>query len=107
MWNTGKVTDMGYMFQLTIFNCDLSAWDISNAANMINMFYQDPMFNQVLCWSFATQNTANMFLESGGGSVNPSAAKCSCSAGTYYTGVACASCPAGHYSPGSTVSCYS
>ncbi len=57
-WNTGKVTQMGYMFMgrytddssslldATIFNRDISAWDTHAVVDMHLMFAGDTAFNQ-------------------------------------------------------------
>jgi len=49
------------------------------------MFSSTSAFNQVLCWGLSTVTTFGMFSASSG-SANPSAPKCSCGVGTYYTG---------------------
>ena len=46
--NTGKVTDMNSLFNISVFrsfNGDISGWDVSNVTNMSNMFKDNKVFN--------------------------------------------------------------
>lgn len=45
-WCTGSVTDMSNAFRNSIFNEDISGWDVSNVTNMNYMFEQATNFNQ-------------------------------------------------------------
>ena len=46
-WNTGKVTNMGYMFAYaSAFNGDIGNWNTSRVTSMGSMFYYASAFNQ-------------------------------------------------------------
>merc|ERR1712032_164844 len=63
-WDVSKVTDMGYMFADTsAFNQDLSKWDVSAVSNMGYMFNGASAFNQDLSkWDVsAVIHMRNMF----------------------------------------------
>ncbi len=48
-WDVSNVTDMSYMFDSALnFNQDLENWDVSNVTNMRQMFYFAEFFNQDL-----------------------------------------------------------
>jgi len=48
-WDVSQVTDMHYMFaSASVFNQDLSGWDVSRVTNMRAMFYGASVFNQDL-----------------------------------------------------------
>lgn len=62
---------MNAMFMnATVFNSDLSDWNVSSVKYMSVMFYNAKNFDQVLCWDTLV-NAKNMFLGSKGGSINP------------------------------------
>ena len=45
-WNTGKVTNMGYMFAYaSAFNGDIGNWNTSRVTSMGSMFYSASAFN--------------------------------------------------------------
>jgi len=49
-WNTEKVTDMAYMFQLASkFNRDVSLWNTAKVKDMKGMFLKAKEFSQDLC----------------------------------------------------------
>jgi hypothetical protein len=104
-WEISQVTTLDSMFyEAFAFNQAIGGWDVSNVANTGYMFYSVAKFNQVLCWDLAGKTTTNMFYNSPG-SADPSAAQCSCDAGTYYTAWTCASCLVGQYSYGKSTAC--
>jgi surface protein len=45
-WNTVGVTGMGFMFNNSIFNQDISGWDTSNVIIMNSMFKDNTAFDQ-------------------------------------------------------------
>ena len=48
-WNVSNVTDMSLIFSGAIaFNSDISSWIVSNVTDMNNMFYEATVFNQIL-----------------------------------------------------------
>jgi surface protein len=69
-WDTGNVTDMGFMFLGPVlgthsFNQDISSWDVSNVTDMGFMFLRAENFNQDI-GSWDTGNVtdmANMFAD--------------------------------------------
>ena len=104
-WDVSAITTMSGMFRLASqFNGAIGAWDVGKVTNMWGMFGYALQFNQVLCWSTSGKTTTSMFTSSSG-STNPSAAKCACVAGEYYTGAACSSCIGDTISYGKTESC--
>ena len=96
-WDVSRATTMNQMFAYaSVFNQDLGAWDVSSVTIAMDyIFYGALAFNQVLCWDVSKVATALDMFGLSSGSTDPSADKCSCGAGTYYTGAACASCLAG------------
>ncbi len=63
-WNVSKVTDMSYMFAIaSIFNQDISNWDVSSVTNMANMFSNATAFNgDISNWDVSkVTNMRNMF----------------------------------------------
>ena len=38
IYETSRVTDMSYLFNKSLWECDLSNWDVSNVKNMKGMF---------------------------------------------------------------------
>jgi len=66
-WDVSSVTNMSYMFSEAIaFNQDISAWDVSSVTDMEAMFYGTTNFNQDLgSWDVnSVINMAGMFEES-------------------------------------------
>ncbi|WP_198402297.1 BspA family leucine-rich repeat surface protein [Mesoplasma florum] len=58
--NTSNITDISCMFFNSIFNQDISNWDVSNVTIMYNFLTSNPNFNQDISkWN--TQNVENMF----------------------------------------------
>lgn len=107
-WNTGAVTIMASTFNsASAFNQNVGGWNTRKVNTLESTFANALAFNQVLCWDTESESiaTSKMFLESHG-STDPTAAKCACSAGAFYNGTACQSCPIGQYSNGKTESCY-
>ena len=88
----------------TSFNADLGAWQVGQVTNMGYMFHSAAKFNLVLCWNLTGKITTGMFAGSSG-SADPISAKCSCIAGTFWNGTACASCSPGSFSLGKSFSC--
>ena len=41
--NTSNVTDMSVMFAWSIFNSDISNWDVSNVTDKCKMFFRCPI----------------------------------------------------------------
>jgi uncharacterized protein (TIGR02145 family) len=62
LWNTGNITNMGYMFHNTAsFNQNIGKWNTSNVINMSGMFSNATSFNQNIgFWN--TGNVSDMFL---------------------------------------------
>ena len=58
-WDTGKVTDMGYMFySASAFNQDIGNWDTGKVTTMYFMFYSASAFNQDIgSWNTARVTT--------------------------------------------------
>ena len=105
-WDTGAVTTLYYTFYYArAFNQDIGGWDTGAVTTLEAMFQDAYAFNQTLCWNTTGKTTTYMFYDSPG-STNPSAAKCACTAGEFYNGSTCQSCPAGQDSIGKTESCY-
>eukprot|EP00978_Attheya_sp_CCMP212_P024971 scaffold79426_cov35-Attheya_sp.AAC.2 len=49
-WDVSSVTNMQEMFwRASAFNQDVSGWDVSNVTNMQAMFYDASVFNHSLC----------------------------------------------------------
>ncbi len=63
LWNTSQVNDMSYLFANTIFNQDISNWDVSNVETMDGMFAENEYFNQPIGkWNtHSAINMADMF----------------------------------------------
>ncbi|MFV0554244.1 MAG: BspA family leucine-rich repeat surface protein [Mangrovibacterium sp.] len=60
--NLSCVEDMRYMFcGATVFNQDLSDWDVSSVKNMSYMFRETTDFDSPLNWGDKTGNVTNMF----------------------------------------------
>ncbi len=58
-----KVTDMSGMFSRTLFNEDISDWDVSNVTDMFGMFYKAKVFNQDLSnWDISNVKNMQYFL---------------------------------------------
>lgn len=59
-WDVSNITDFSLAFyNAREFNGDLSGWDVSSATNMSNMFYQCRKFNSDIS-SWSTSNVTNM-----------------------------------------------
>ena len=59
-WDVSNVTDMSYMFySATIFNQDISNWDVSNVTDMSFIFSKAYAFNKDIS-NWNTQNVTNM-----------------------------------------------
>lgn len=67
LWDTSQVNDMSYLFANTIFNQDISGWDVSNVENMDGMFSENEYFNQPIGkWNTCSViNMADMFCSAG------------------------------------------
>eukprot|EP00978_Attheya_sp_CCMP212_P042517 scaffold260406_cov31-Attheya_sp.AAC.1 len=61
LWNVSSVTSMKYMFfGATAFNQNLSSWNLSSVTKMYYMFYQATAFNQDLCdWAMRTPSLSS------------------------------------------------
>jgi surface protein len=60
-WDVSSVTDMTNMFNsATAFNQNLSNWDVSNVTTMTRMFIAANAFNQPLNWGSKTSKVTNM-----------------------------------------------
>ena len=56
-WNVSNVQNMSSMFQTSPFNGDISNWNVSNVTNMQQMFMQSFVFNQDLSgWDVSNVN---------------------------------------------------
>ena len=67
-WNVSSVTSMKWMFHASAFNDDISAWNVSSVTDMEYMFYGTSAFKQDLCtWSdnFPYNSASWIFSESG------------------------------------------
>ena len=107
-WDVSEATDFYAMFRRAKLTFDLSSWDVSKSTTFAYIFYQCANYNQVLCWDATGATTTSMFGPTG--SLNPSAPKCSCLAGTYYDGTTCTQCASGETSynyAGSCITCAS
>eukprot|EP00587_Corethron_hystrix_P016884 CAMPEP_0113326314 /NCGR_PEP_ID=MMETSP0010_2-20120614/18423_1 /TAXON_ID=216773 ORGANISM="Corethron hystrix, Strain 308" /NCGR_SAMPLE_ID=MMETSP0010_2 /ASSEMBLY_ACC=CAM_ASM_000155 /LENGTH=100 /DNA_ID=CAMNT_0000186573 /DNA_START=132 /DNA_END=431 /DNA_ORIENTATION=+ /assembly_acc=CAM_ASM_000155 len=67
----------GMFYKSTLFNQNLSEWDVSKVTNMDNMFNGASSFNNCLVWDVGDVNTDEMFDGSNGlicthQSLNPS-----------------------------------
>ena len=62
-WEVGSVTDMGFMFYFAFaFNEEICSWDVSIVTNMTSMFRDATAFNQDLsgwCVSLITNKPSN------------------------------------------------
>ncbi|RIV42166.1 BspA family leucine-rich repeat surface protein [Flagellimonas pelagia] len=59
-WDVSNVTDMSGMFlRAELFNSDLSGWDVSNVTEMAGMFYEAKSFNSDLS-NWNVSNVVNM-----------------------------------------------
>merc|ERR1711934_516482 len=69
-WDVSAVTDMGSMFYLaSTFNQDLSKWDVSAVTNMESMFYGASSFKRELsgvAWGHSKADKTDMFKDSPG-----------------------------------------
>ena len=64
-WDVSNVDDMTSMFREGAFNQDISGWDVSNVTQMTQMFYNATAFNQeILAWTLKDNNVnlSSMFL---------------------------------------------
>ena len=62
--DVSKIKDMSNLFEGTVFNGDISKWDVSNVTNMKAMFYNCLEFNQdISVWDVSNvTNMRSMFL---------------------------------------------
>ena len=69
-WDVSRVTDMSYLFkEATAFNSDIWKWDVSRVGTMNYMFWHAKSFNRKLCgisWVRSTARKNNMFVGSFG-----------------------------------------
>jgi surface protein len=63
-WNVSNVTTMSFMFfQTGLFNQDIGSWDVSNVTNMSSTFLQAPSFDQNLeNWNIINVTSFSSFL---------------------------------------------
>ena len=60
--NTSKIADMSYMFQMSVFNGDISLWDVSNVTDMSYMFVQSYFNGNISNWDVSNvKNMQGMF----------------------------------------------
>ena len=98
-WDTSSVTNMGYMFQRSKFDQDISCWDISEVTDLNGMFWESSM-SKTLCWDTGTATVTDMFLDSGGGSVDSTCtASCPCAENEHVSSGACVACAADKVRP--------
>jgi surface protein len=65
-WNVSNVTTMSFMFfQTGLFNQDIGSWDVSNVTNISGMFFQSQSFNQDIgSWDVSkVTNMSSTFLQ--------------------------------------------
>ena len=60
-------------YHAAAFNQDLTRWDVEHVTSMVNLFNGAKSFAQELggLWTVSTASQANMFHDSGGGSIKP------------------------------------
>jgi len=56
---------MDFMFSQSLFNGNISEWDVSNVKDMYNMFYESS-FDQQLCWDVSKKINYEMFTKAKG-----------------------------------------
>ncbi len=59
-WDVSSVTDMTQMFSGTPFNQDISSWDVSSVTDMTQMFEDSSVFNQDIS-GWDVSNVTSMF----------------------------------------------
>ena len=52
-WDVSRVTDMTAMFSYTPFNSDISRWDVSNVEDMSRMFAGSSFCGDISGWNLA------------------------------------------------------
>ena len=64
-WDVSSVTNMSHMFGVaTEFNQDISSWDVSSVTNMSHMFYRAVAFNQdISSWDVSSVTTMNSMFD--------------------------------------------
>ena len=63
--DTSNITDMSWLFEHTVYDFDISNWDVSNVTNMYGMLYKCKTFNCDLSnWDVSNvKDISNMFVE--------------------------------------------
>ena len=56
-WNVSNITNMNYMFAVSIFNGDISKWDVSNVITMEYMFYGSQFHGDISKWDVSNVTT--------------------------------------------------
>ena len=57
-WNVGKAQDIGFMFnQATVFNADLSTWDVSKSTSLAQVFAGTAFNGNISSWNTARVNS--------------------------------------------------
>ena len=64
-WNVSSVTSMWCMFYSTPFNGNISGWDVSSVTNMRAMFWSTPFNGDISGWqiSDSCHHTLDMFMD--------------------------------------------
>lgn len=62
-WDVSNVTSMSSLFGNTSFNQDISSWDVSNVTNMVQVFFDTPFNQNISNWDVGNvKDMRNMFL---------------------------------------------
>ena len=63
--DTSRITDMSYLFELSVFNGDISKWNVSNVENMSDMFSFSSFNGDISKWNISNvKYMSSMFYHS-------------------------------------------